>query len=145
MKKSLLPLLLTGTVLLPLSGCFGQAASGLAQNLSGLFSPDPVYWTDAQGYKQQVVFTQGEGSDLKDAYQTCDKNWECYNAYITYNQATYKKRRRGQIRLHTQGAGIRVYAEHHMNMWTEEILAPFCFLTLKLDAQGGITAATYKK
>jgi hypothetical protein len=129
-------------------GLSGLLLSGCVKNTaSGFFGPDPVYWTDQHGQKKQVVFTTDYGgSDLRDAYDACDKNWNCYQAYFEANRDTYKKRRgRGQIRLHSRQSEFRTYAEYDMDPWTDKVLGMRCFLNLKFDEQNNIVSADYKK
>lgn len=132
-KTVAVPALLT--LILLTAGCSLPQTS-----LLELLTPAPVYWTDPEGIRRQVEFSQGGGSDLHDAYLACGKDENCYKAYFEANEAGYKRRPgRGRIRLHTKGSNIRVYAEHHMDNRTDEMLAPFCYLTMHLDQHGAVT------
>jgi hypothetical protein len=129
-------------LVIALAGC------GVVSDIKGLLTPAPVYWTDQNGNARQVVFSQSRGTDLYDSYRACGNDWNCYQAYFEANRTTYKKRLalgRGQIRLNRKNAGERVYAEHHMDNWTDEVLSPFCYLALRFDQDGSITDAEYSR
>jgi hypothetical protein len=124
------------------------AVIGVALLVAGCGANRPARWTDRQGAVREIVFTRGPGSDLYDAYTACHTDWDCYQAYFRNNQRTWKRRirqGRGQIRLDEKGGGVRVYGEHYVNPWSDEIGASFCFLTLLFDAEGNITKADYEK
>lgn len=122
-----------------LSGCGNMRAVALGQ--------DQVFKTGERGHERSVVFTTVYGgSDLYDAYQACDKNWECYQDYFQVNRTTYKARPgRGQIRPHSKSESVTVYGEYKMDNWTDEVLGPFCFLVLAFGPDGNIVKAVYER
>jgi hypothetical protein len=118
--------------------------------VAGCGADRPARWTDRQGVTREIVFSRDSGSDLYDAYKACHTDWDCYQAYFAHHQQIIwierirSPFRRGEIRLHKEDGGARVFGEYYTNKWTNDPGEPFCTLTLRFDAAGKITKAEYE-